>query len=76
MEAMVNFPNITKKGVMLSHDETILIFSSAEHRLLRQYFQKGTDLSIYNQAKLSAVARQLNYETPAERFNSCVASGR
>ena len=54
------------------------------NRLLRQYFPKGTDLSIHSQAKLSAVARQLNkrlrkklgYETPAERFNLCVASTR
>lgn len=52
--------------------------------LLRQYFPKGIDISAYSQAKLNAVARQLNtrprktlnYETPAERFNQSVASIR
>ena len=50
--------------------------------LLRQYFPKGTDLSRYSQAHLNTVARQLNerpretlqFETPAQRFNACVAS--
>ena len=50
--------------------------------LLRQYFPKGTDSSRHSQAKLNAVARQLNerprkilyYETPAEQFYVCVAS--
>ena len=49
--------------------------------LLRQYFPKGTDLSVHSQAKPSAVARQLNkrprktlgFETPAARLNACVA---
>ncbi|MGF6840174.1 IS30 family transposase [Paraburkholderia youngii] len=50
--------------------------------LLRQYFPKGTDLSVRSQAKLDAVAgrlnerprKTLNYEMPAERFQRTIAS--
>ncbi|PSL11894.1 IS30 family transposase [Shimia abyssi] len=52
------------------------------NRLLRQYFPKGLDISGFSQAELSAVARQLNerprktlqYQTPAEKFEACVAA--
>jgi IS30 family transposase len=52
------------------------------NRLLRQYLPRGTDLSLHSQAKLSAIARQLNerprktllYRTPADKFAECVAA--
>jgi IS30 family transposase len=49
--------------------------------LLRQYFPKGLDLSGYSQGQLDAVANRLNarprktldYDSPAQRFERCVA---
>ncbi|WP_245362338.1 IS30 family transposase, partial [Streptomyces albus] len=50
--------------------------------LLRQYFPKGTDLSVHDPAHLTAVADQLNrrprktlgWETPAERLHKLLAA--
>jgi IS30 family transposase len=52
------------------------------NRLLRQYFPRGTDLSVFSQADLNKVARKLiqrprktlGYETPADRLWASVAA--
>jgi IS30 family transposase len=54
---------------------------NANH-LQQQYLPKRTDLSVHSQERLNEVARQLNerpgrtldYETPADRFQACVAA--
>ncbi len=51
------------------------------NRLLRQYFPKKTDLSIYSQADLNKVAKRLNqrprktldFETPADKLQASIA---
>jgi IS30 family transposase len=50
--------------------------------LLRQYFPRGTDLSVFSQRQLDAIARRLNtrprktlgYRTPADILAETVAS--
>ena len=80
----VTFTMATKIDVFFCDPQSPWQRGSNENtnRLLRQYFPRGIDMSTYSQAKLSAVARQLNerprktlqYETPAQKFAQCVAA--
>jgi len=82
----VKFTMATKIDVFFCDPQSPWQRGSNENtnRLLRQYFPRGIDMSMYSQAKLSAVARQLNerprktlqYQTPAEKFEACVAAIR
>lgn len=84
MTGHVKFTMATKIDVFFCDPQSPWQRGSNENtnRLLRQYFPRGIDMSAYSQAKLSAVARQLNerprktlqYQTPAEKFEACVAA--
>ena len=62
------------------HNPARMSLARPSNGLLRRYLPKGTDLSVYSQAQLNKVARQLNerprktlgFATPAERFNACI----
>lgn len=84
MAGHAKFTTATKFHVFFCDPQSTWQSGSSENtnRPLRQYFPKGTDIYGLGQAKLSAVARQLNerprktlqYQTPAEKFAQCVAS--
>ena len=84
MAGHVTFTIATKIDVYFCDPQSPWQRGSNENtnRLLRQCFPKGIDISGFSQAKLSAVARQLNerpqkalkYQTAAETFEDCVAA--
>jgi len=64
------------------YEDTAMSTNENTNRRLRQYFPKGTDLSVFSQADLNKVARKLNqrprktlgYKTPADKLQASVAS--
>ena len=62
--------------------ESSSVFSVVSPTGACRYLPRGIDLSLYGQAKLSAIARQRNerprktllFQTPAEKFAECVAA--
>ncbi len=80
----VKFTMATKIDVFFCDPQSPWQRGSNENtnRLLRQSFPRGLDLSAFSQAKLSAAARKRNerprktfqYQTPAKRFEQCVAA--
>ena len=58
------------------------LIAQCAHSSLPRHFPRGTDLAPHSQAQLNTVARQLNerprktldFHSPAERFNDCVAA--
>jgi IS30 family transposase len=81
-----NFTVATKVDVYFCDPQSPWQRGSNENTngLLRQYFPKKTDLSVYSQADLDKVARQLNqrprqtlgFDTPASKLRASVASTR
>ena len=71
-----------RPGLLLRPAEPVATRNEREHgRLLRQYFPKGTDLSVCSQADLNRTALRLNqrprktldFRTPADVLNESVA---